>query len=76
MSADTLLSRLDKVKQTGQGRWLACCPAHDDKNPSLSVRELDDGRMLLHCFTGCDVHSVLNALSLTLDAELAEFGIR
>lgn len=66
MSAATLLSRLDKVRQTGQGRYLACCPAHEDKNPSLSVRELDDGRLLLHCFTGCDVHSVLSALNLSM----------
>lgn len=66
MSVDTLLSRLDKVKQTGQGRYSACCPAHEDRSPSLSVRELDDGRLLLHCFTGCDVHSVLSAVNLSM----------
>lgn len=67
MSAETILSRLERVKRTGAGRYQACCPAHDDRGPSLSVRELDDGRVLVHCFAGCDVHSVLSALGLTFD---------
>lgn len=67
MSAENLLSRLERVKRTGAGRWQARCPAHDDRGPSLSVRELDDGRVLVHCFAGCDVHSVLSAAGLTFD---------
>lgn len=67
MSVDKLLSCLDKVKRTGSGRYQARCPAHDDKGPSLSVRELDDGRVLVHCFAGCDVHSVLSVVGLTFD---------
>jgi hypothetical protein len=67
MSAATkLLDRLDGVRQTGRGRWLARCPAHKDRTPSLSVRELDDGRVLLHDFAGCKVGHVLDALGLTL----------
>ncbi len=66
MTAETLLGRLDRVKQTGAGRWIAACPAHDDKNPSLSIRELDDGRLLAHCFAGCDVHSVLAAVGVEM----------
>lgn len=62
---DTLLARLDnKVQQTGPGRWLACCPAHDDRSPSLSIRELDDGRVLIHCFTGCSTGDVLAAVGM------------
>lgn len=68
MSADALLSRLDGVRRTGTGRWLARCPAHEDKSPSLSVREMDDGRILLHDFAGCDVEHVLGAVGLTFDA--------
>ncbi len=64
MSADTLLSRLEKTRRTGSGTWLACCPAHADKSPSMTVRELEDGRVLLHCFAGCDVGAVLGALGL------------
>ena len=67
MSAETLLSKLDKVKRTGAGRYIACCPSHDDKSPSLSIRELDDGRVLIHCFSGCDPASILAAVGLTLE---------
>lgn len=65
MTADTILQRLDRVRATGPGRWLACCPAHDDFSPSLSVREGDDGRVLLHCFSGCGAHDVLRAVGAT-----------
>lgn len=66
MSAENLLSRLERVKSTGAGRWQARCPAHDDKGPSLSIRELDDGRTLVHCFAGCSVHEVVGAVGLDL----------
>lgn len=33
-----LLSTLDKVKQTRSDAWQACCPAHDDRSPSLNIR--------------------------------------
>lgn len=64
MSADNLLSRLQKVKRTGQGRWMACCPAHPDRSASVSIRELDDGRVLVHCFAECAVTDVLAAIGL------------
>jgi hypothetical protein len=72
MSIDTLLSRLIKVKRTGNGRYLACCPAHLDKNPSLTVRETDDGRILVHCFAGCSVEEVLHAVGLEFDSLFPE----
>jgi hypothetical protein len=65
-AADTLLSCLEGVTRRGAGRWEARCPAHADKHPSLSIRELDDGRILAHCFAGCAVESVLAAVGLTL----------
>jgi hypothetical protein len=67
MNIDLLLSRLDKVKRTGKQTWLACCPAHDDQSPSLSLREKDDGLILLHCFTGCEVGDILAALDLDME---------
>ena len=76
MSTDALLSQLEKVKRTGSGRWIAKCPAHDDRRASLSIRELDDGRTLAHCFAGCDVHSVLSAVSLDVAALFPEREIR
>jgi len=50
---EQLLSSLLKVRKVGIGRWIACCPAHNDSKPSLAIRETDDGRVLLHCFAGC-----------------------
>ncbi|GHU18701.1 hypothetical protein FACS189475_04610 [Betaproteobacteria bacterium] len=67
MSVDTLLSRLDRVKRSGEGRWTAICPGHDDKGPSLAIRETDDGRILLHCFAGCSVEEVLAAVGMSFD---------
>ena len=64
MAAADLLERLSKVKRTGAGTWLACCPAHEDKSPSLSVRELQDGRVLVHCFAGCGFEQVVGAVGL------------
>lgn len=68
MSAQDLVQRLDKVKQTGRGNWIARCPSHEDKNPSMTVRECDDGRVLLHCFAGCGVGDILGAVGLDFDA--------
>jgi hypothetical protein len=66
MSANALLARLDRVRQTGPSRWLARCPAHEDRSPSLSIRELSDGRILLHDFGGCGTDEVLRACDLTM----------
>ncbi len=63
---DNLLSRLDKVKRTGNGTYMACCPSHADKSPSLTIRETDDGTVLLHCFSGCSVHEVLHAVGMEI----------
>ncbi|MDN3518320.1 hypothetical protein QWY84_11915 [Aquisalimonas lutea] len=61
-----LLRRLESVKATGPSRWAARCPAHDDRSPSLSVRECGDGTVLLHCFAGCPAGDVLAAVGLDL----------
>ncbi|QNK00980.1 CHC2 zinc finger domain-containing protein [Dyella telluris] len=64
---DLVLARLDgnKLRQQGKG-WVACCPAHDDKNPSLSINLGDDGRVLLNCFGGCSVPQVCSAMGIGL----------
>lgn len=66
MAVDAIISRLAKVRSTGKSSWLACCPAHADKTPSLTVRELDDGRILVHCFSGCGAVDVVGALGLEM----------
>jgi hypothetical protein len=62
---DNLLQRLEKVKGRN-GSWTARCPAHDDKGPSLAVRQADDGRVLLHCFAGCETANVVGAVGLSM----------
>jgi hypothetical protein len=52
-------------KRTGMGKWIARCPAHEDKSPSLSIGDRD-GKTLIHCFGGCDVESVLGAVGLSV----------
>ncbi|MNZ12505.1 hypothetical protein D3C78_293830 [compost metagenome] len=62
---DLVLSRLDGVKPTGKGKWMARTPTREDRTPSLSIRELDDGRVLLKDFGGDDTPDVLAAIGLT-----------
>lgn len=61
-----LLARLEKVKENGPGRWLACCPAHADRAPSLAVRETPDATILVKCFAGCPTADVLAAVGMEL----------
>ena len=64
--SDLLLGKLDRVHPRGDGRWTACCPAHGDRSPSLSIREQADGTLLIHCFAGCPAAAVLESVGLTL----------
>ena len=63
---DAVLSRLEKVRQRQAGQYSARCPAHADKGPSLSVRETQEGSVLLHCFAGCSVHEITAAMCLDM----------
>jgi len=65
MTAEDLMPRLEAVRKSGSG-WVARCPAHDDRTPSLSIREGDDGRILLHDFGGCRLEDICTALALRL----------
>lgn len=66
MIPDSLLSRLDRVKKIGPDRWLACCPAHDDKNPSLSIRETENGVILIKCWSGCGAIDIIESIGLEM----------
>lgn len=64
MIADPILQSLHKVKQTGEGRWIACCPVHDDKNPSMTITEKDES-VLIYCHScGANGKDVCEALGL------------
>ena len=67
----TLLSNLDKVKKTGANSWIACCPAHDDSSPSLAIKD-SDGKILIHCFAGCETSDVIEAVGLTFSDLMPE----
>jgi len=66
MQVRELLARdgLKDVRRQGDG-YIARCPAHDDRTPSLSISKGEDGRILLHCWAGCATAAVLAALNLT-----------
>ena len=72
MNVDTFLSRLEGVRQTAPNRWIARCSAHEDRSPSLTISEGRDGRILAHCFAGCPIESVVNAVGLTLSDIMPE----
>ena len=62
MNAGRRSSGLPGVRKIAEGRWLACCPAHDDKNPSLSITQISD-KVRVHCFADCEQWAVLQALT-------------
>ncbi len=63
---EVILNRLQGVKQKATHKWLAKCPAHDDRSPSLWVRLADDDKVLIHCFGGCQVADVVASVGLEL----------
>ena len=60
-----LLSKLRGVTTSGFG-WMACCPAHNDHTPSLSVWEKEGGRVDLHCYVGCNKKTIVEKIGLTM----------
>ena len=64
MDQNRILSRFSKVKSRGSGKYVARCPVHDDRSPSLSITFTSD-RVLIHCFDGCHTEEILRAVNLT-----------
>lgn len=64
---NNFLGRLQKCRKTGKQTWMACCPAHNDKNPSMIVTEGIDGRVLVHCFSHeCGIDSIVEAVGMEI----------
>jgi hypothetical protein len=59
------LDRLESVRKEGGG-YKALCPAHGDRNPSLGIKEGEDGRALVNCLAGCKTEDVVAAIGLSL----------
>ena len=66
MNFADILDRLEGVKRTGNDRAVAKCPAHNDRSPSLSIRETEDGTILVKCFAGCGAADVVAAIGMEL----------
>jgi len=52
-------------RPSGDG-WIACCPAHEDRSPSLRVVQ-GDSAVLLHCYAGCSVEEIAQAMGLRME---------
>jgi len=71
MTGPPLLTRLEDVRRVGPS-WVARCPAHEDRVPSLSVAWGRDGRTLLHCHAGCSVHEIVARLGVRMSDLMGE----
>ncbi len=65
MTAEAILDRLEKVHPRGNGKYHALCPAHPDKNPSLSIR-VAGTILLVKCWAGCQTSEIVAAIGLTM----------
>lgn len=61
-----LLGKLQRVKESGRDSWQACCPAHDDKSPSLKI-DVKNDKILIKCWTGCSTQEILNAVGMDFE---------
>ena len=59
LTAEAIIDALEGDPRTG----MCCCPAHEDRSPSLHVGEGRDGRLLLYCFGGCTYEQIVQALA-------------
>jgi hypothetical protein len=60
MTAESVANALGGRKAGSS--WVARCPAHDDRKPSLSIRQSEDGKVLVRCHAGCEQQQVIAAL--------------
>lgn len=65
MSVEEVLGKLEGVRRSGKG-WVARCPVHGDRHPSLSIGTGYDGAILLHCHAGCETEDVVASLGLEM----------
>jgi hypothetical protein len=72
MQVEEFLSRLQGVRAAGKGRWIARCPHHNDRRPSLAITKGDRVPILLHCFAGCDPDQIVAAIGLELSNLMPE----
>src|SRR5919112_6088409 len=70
---EDVLDRLDVASRNGE-KAMCFCPAHDDRNnPSLSLKA-ENGRLLLHCFAGCEPEDIVSKVGIGMQELFAEGG--
>jgi DNA-binding transcriptional ArsR family regulator len=62
LTLNDIIPHLDRARRLPDGSYMACCPMHDDQNPSLHLSESPDGMLLWHCHAGCSQEAVREAL--------------
>ena len=67
MNINDFLGYFEKSYRSGKDEYQCLCPAHNDKTASLSIKNLPDERILIHCFAGCAANDILEAVGLTFD---------
>ena len=60
MTAESIAKALGGRK--AGSAWMVRCPAHEDRDPSLSIADGDNGKVLVRCHAGCEQHQVIAAL--------------
>ena len=71
---EQVLSQLKGVRTSMRG-WRACCPAHADRKPSLSIGLGEHGQVLLKCFAGCSLERIVEAMGLTMTDLFPDSGL-
>ncbi len=66
LHAQSLLKKLDGLRKSGDGTYMACCPAHDDNEPSLSIKVATDGKLLLTCHAGCLPEQIVGKMDMSM----------
>lgn len=66
-----ILSLFNGTRKTGESQWQCKCPVHGDKTASLGIA-FKDGRILINCFAGCSLESILKSVGLKFDDIMPE----
>jgi hypothetical protein len=73
MTAEAFVSLLDRPRHTTRG-WIACCPSHKDRHPSLAITNGERG-ILLKCWAGCGVEEITAAMGLSVKDLFYDAGL-
>jgi DNA primase len=72
MNIEEIIS-LTNAKETSAGQYQGHCPSHDDRRPSLAIKEDGDG-VTLYCHAGCDYKDIMRQLESKPNVSFVSFG--